>query len=70
MKGVSGRALVFATHRGSVNIRPIKEVVSVEVARSYHRARIAIEWRPNPFPTTTKVEGTSRLLGSRDLGSD
>ena len=31
LRDVSGRALAFATHRGSINLGPIKEVVSVEV---------------------------------------
>ena len=49
LRGVAGGALAFAIHRGSIKIRPIKEVVSVEVARSYSRARVVHREEAKPL---------------------
>ena len=65
LRDVSGRALAFATHRGSISIRPIKEVVTVEVARSYRRARDVHreEAKPTPRPPGGKVSTCAGLQG-------
>lgn len=46
LRDVLGRALALATQRGNINIRPIKELVSVEVAWAYRRARNVHRLRP------------------------
>ena len=57
LRDVSGRALAFATHRGSINIRPIKEVVTVEVARLHRRARDVHREEAKPIPRPPRWEG-------------
>ena len=56
LRDVSGRALAFATHRGSINIKSIKEVVTVEVARSYRRARNVHREETKPVPRPPRWE--------------
>ena len=66
---MSGRALAFATHRGRVNIRPIKEVFTVEVARSYRRARDVHREKAKPVPRPTRWEGLNMRWGSGVCGA-
>ena len=69
LRDVSGRALAFATHRGSINIRPIKEVVTVEVARSYRRARDVHREEAKPVPRPPRWEGLNMRWASGVWGA-
>ena len=69
LRDVSGRALAFATHRGSINIRPIKEVVTVEVARSYRRARDVHREEATPIPRPPRWEGLNMRWASGVWGA-
>ena len=60
LRDVSGRALASATHRGSINLGPIKEVVSVEVVRSYRRARDVHREEAKPTPAPLGGRGLTR----------
>ena len=64
LRDVSGRALAFATHRGSINIRSIKEVVTAEVARSYRRARDVHREEAKPVPRPPRWEGLNMRWAS------
>ena len=71
LRDVSGRALpvAFATHRGSINIRPIKEVVTVEVARSYRGARDVHRVEAKSVPRPPRWEGLDMRWASGVWGA-
>ena len=66
---VSGRALDFATHRGSISVRPVKEVVTVEVACSHRLTRDVHRTEAKPTPKTPRWEALNVHCAARVSGA-